>query len=385
MAGGAPSLRQRIYAIVEGTDSRALAPRLFATGIVLLIIVNVVAAVCETVPSILTQHRHVFVAIEYVSLLVFAIEYLVRLWVAVENPRFAMIGPVRGRIEYALTPAAIVDFIAIVPFFVQHFVPGVDLRVLVLLRLLRLFKLARYSTGFQSLFEAIRRERQALLASFLVLFSVVLISATLAYLAERDLQPVEFGTIPSAVWWSIETVTTVGYGDVVPKTVAGRIVGGLTMITGILMIALPIAVIGSSFAEIVRQRSFVVSLALVSRLPLFAKLDPQILSELLPLIRSVSVEAGTAVVEPGIGEDDFFVIADGIVEVERPGGPQRLSIGGSFGAIPLTGSHIRSAPALALTRVRLLSMDRIELAHVAERHSELAARLGLGDVATPGA
>ena len=281
----------------------------------------------------------------------------------------------RARLRYALTPAAIIDLVAVLPFFVSVFVPHVALRVIVLLRLLRLFKLGRYSTGFQSLFEAARRERQALLASFLVLLSVVLFAATLAYMAERAGQPEAFGTIPDTVWWALETVTTVGYGDVVPRTAAGRILGGVTLVTGILMIALPIAIIGSSFAEVIRQRSFVVTFGLVARLPLFSSLDSTVLSDVLPHLRAESVDAGAAIVEPGVGEDDFFVVADGIVELEYPTGRRRLSVGDVFGASLDLVAAPRSYPALALTRVKLLAIDRIDLAHLVARHPELADRL----------
>ena len=369
------TLRRRVFEIVEGVDRHSVWPRVFATGLVALIIVNVVAAVFETVPSALVRYGWLFVAIETVSLVVFGAEYVVRLWVSVEHPRARGLSPFRARLRYALTPAAIIDLIAVLPFFVSVFAPHVTLRVIVLLRLLRLFKLGRYSTGFQSLFEAARRERQALLASFLVLLSAVLFAATLAYMAERAVQPDVFGTIPDAVWWALETVTTVGYGDVVPKTAAGRIIGGLTMVTGILMIALPIAIIGSSFAEVIRQRSFVVTFGLVARLPLFSSLDSTVLSDVLPRLRAESVDAGTAIVEPGEGEDDFFVIADGIVELDYPTGRRRLSVGDAFGASPDLAAAPRSYPALALTRVKLLAIDRIDLAHLVERYPELADRL----------
>jgi voltage-gated potassium channel len=368
------SLRRRVFAVVDNAGPRGVLPGGFAGGLIILILVNVVAAVFETVPSVAGRNRWLFTLIEAFSLVVFGIEYVVRIWVCVEEPRYRDRRAWRARLAYAITPAAIIDLLAIAPFLLGLFL-DLNIRSIILLRLLRLFKLGRYSTGFQSLFEAIRRERQALLASLLVLFSVVLIAATLAYVAERNVQPEVFGSIPAAVWWAIETVTTVGYGDVVPKTIPGRILGGLTMITGILMIALPVAIIGSSFAEVVRQRSFVVSFGLVARMPLFAGLGPDVLSDLLPLLRAMTLEAGTPIIGPDDTDDALYLIAAGVVELDVPGGRRRLGSGGVFGtglAFDAPGSR---NPALAMTRVKLLVVDRIDLLDLVARYPVLAARL----------
>ncbi len=372
-----PSLRRRVFEVIEGGAQRALASRLFSGGLITLILLNVTAAVFETVPSLSVEFHHIFGWVEAVSLVVFAAEYLIRLWVCVEHPRARNKAAWRARLAYVMTPAAIIDFIAIVPFFVLAF-GGADVRTMVLVRLMRLFKLGRYSTGFQSLFEAIRRERHALLASFLILTSVVLVSASLAYIAEREVQPEAFDTIPDAIWWAIETVTTVGYGDVVPKTLAGHIIGGITMITGILMIALPIAIIGSSFAEVMRQRSFVVTFGLVVRMPIFARLSSDVLHDLLPMLRAMTVEAGTAIVEPGEGDEFLYAIAEGVVELDVADGRRRLSVGETFGASADITDKTPPDPALALTRVKLLAIDRIDLIHLVARYPELAGRLKPG-------
>lgn len=366
-----PSLRRRVFEIIEGDSRRAFLSRLFAASLIILILVNVIAAIFATVPTMTRTYFEIFAAIEAVSLTVFAAEYVVRLWVCVEHPRARGTTAWRARLAYVITPAAIIDFIAIVPFFIV-ILGGADVRTMVLVRLLRLFKLGRYSTGFQSLLEAIRRERQALVASLLVLTSVVLVSASLAYIAEREAQPEDFGTIPDAIWWAIVTVTTVGYGDVVPKTPAGHIIAGITMITGILMIALPIAIIGSSFAEVIRQRSFVVTFGLVVRMPMFARLSPEVLHDLLPVLRAMSVEAGTAIVEPGEGDEALYSIAEGVVELDAPEGRRRLTVGDSFGASADITDKTTPFPALTLTRVKLLAIDRIDLIHLVARFPELA-------------
>ncbi len=275
---------------------------------------------------------------------------------------------------YAVTPAALIDLVAIAPFFIEAFT-DTHLRIVVLIRLLRLFKLGRYSTGFQSLAEALRRERSALLASFLILVSVVLVAASFAYMAERTVQPDVFGSIPDAIWWAMETVTTVGYGDVIPKTALGRIIGGITMISGILMIALPVAIIGSSFAEVVRQRSFVITFGMVARIPLFADIGSQALGDILPHLRAMTIEAGTVIVEPEQGDEALYVIADGVVEVDFTHSRRRLVANEAFGVAPDPGAPAEHYSALALTRVKLLALDRIDLRHLVARHPELARRI----------
>jgi voltage-gated potassium channel len=368
------SLRRRIFDLLEHVDRRARLPDIIAGALVTLILINVVAAVFETVASLEQEYHTLFRVIETASLVIFAIEYVVRLWVSVEHPRARGAPAWQARLRYAVTPAALVDFAAILPFLVEAFTDA-HLRVIVLVRLLRLFKLARYSTGFQSLFEAVRRERQALIASFLILVSVILVSASLAYMAEREAQPDTFGSIPQAIWWAMETLTTVGYGDVIPKTALGRIVGGLTMISGILMIALPVAIIGSSFAEVVRQRSFVITFGMVARIPLFADIESKALGDILPHLRAMTIEAGTVIVEPETGDASLYIIADGIVEVDFSHGRRRYVANEAFGAAPDPDSPVGHYSAMALTRVKLLALDRTELHHLVTRYPELAERM----------
>ncbi len=376
------SLRRRVFDVIEDVGPRTLLPGLFAGSLIILILINVVAAILETVPSVVSGHRALFNLIENFSLAVFGIEYLVRLWVCVEQPRYRGMRPWRARLAYAVTPAAIIDLLAIAPFLLGLFFEHVNLRTLVLLRLLRLFKLGRYSTGFQSLLEAVRRERQALLASFLVLFSVVLIAASLAYIAERSAQPEAFGSIPAAVWWALETVTTVGYGDVIPKTLPGRIIGGITMMTGILMIALPVAIIGSSFTEVVRQRSFVVTFGLIARMQLFAGLPADVLSELLNVLKAMSVDSGTPIIPAGGDDDALYIVAAGIVELDDGGTRRRLDAGGAFGTGPDYNAPGSRLPALSMTRVKLLMIERMDLLNIIAAYPELATRLQ-ADIGTP--
>lgn len=378
MSAGAerPSLRRRVFDVVESGGQRTVLAGLFAGSLVAVILINVVASILETVPELASGYGPVFRVIERGSLIVFSVEYIVRLWVCVEEPRYRGRPAWRARMAYVVTPAAIIDLVAVLPFFLG-LVFELNVRTLVVLRLLRLFKLGRYSTGFQSLYEAVRRERQALLASFLVLFAVVLIAASLVYMAERRGQPDVFGSIPAAMWWALETVTTVGYGDVTPKTLAGRIVGGLTMITGILMIALPVAIIGSSFTEVVRQRSFVVTFGLVARIPSFVGLPADLLTEMLGVLRARTIESGMPILVYGDTDDSLFVIATGVVEISGAAGTRRLGTGEIFGTGVEYDAPGSRPEAVAMTRAKLLMIARTDLLDLVARYPEVASHLKL--------
>jgi voltage-gated potassium channel len=371
------SLRARVYNTIEAADHRSPHARIFRWALIGLIVVNVIAAILESVPEILADDRIVFRVVENFSLVAFSLEYVVRLWVAVEHPRYRGMPAWRARLTYAATPEALIDLVALAPFVAMH-VFGLNLRVIILLRFLRLFKLARYSTGFLSLFEAMRRERHALLACLVILASVVMIAASLMYAVERDRQPDAFGTIPDAMWWAVTTVTTVGYGDVVPRSGIGRVIGGITMIGGILMLALPVAIIATSFAEVIRQRSFLVTYGMLARLPLFAELPADDLIEILPELRAVTAESGTLVVEPGGDWTALYVIAEGAVELDCAHERHRLESGEAFGGVTYLHHFADARMARARSRSRLLVLDGADLDRLMESRPEFATRLNSG-------
>ncbi len=374
MNGGPISLRRRVYEIVERVEGQGALSRTFAVGLVLLIAVNVIAAVLDSIPEMTRGYRVVFHAIENVSLVVFAIEYGVRVWASVEHPRARGRSALRARLAYLVTPGAIIDLLALAPFVVA-LIFDVNLRVILLLRLLRLFKLARYSAGFQSLFEAIRRERHALLACVLILISVVLVFAALIYTVERDGQPAAFGSIPAAMWWAIETVTTVGYGDVIPQTAFGRVIAGLTMMSGIAMIALPVAIIATSFAEVIRQKGFVVTYSMIARVRLFSVLDQDDINELLPLLRALTINAGGPITGEWKDHHALYIVVDGLVQLVHPDGQQTLASGDAFGGLPSLKLTEPGHPTFALTTVRLLVLESVDFVHLIERRPGIGERM----------
>lgn len=249
------------------------------------------------------------------------------------------------------------------------------MRILILLRLLRFFKLARYSPGMRSLMAALEAERKALFASSVVLLGLVLVAAAAMHLVEHDAQPEAFGSIPSAMWWAVVTLTTVGYGDVVPVTLAGRIVASLTMLAGLMMIALPIGIVANAFAEEIHRREFVVTWGMIARVPLFASLSASEIAEVMNYLRAQTVPTGEIIVRRGDDATCMYFIAGGEVEVESRKGPIRLGEGHFFGEMALLQRTKRSSTVRSTQPSKLLVLDAGDLHALMERNPLIASRI----------
>lgn len=238
-------LRAAVHRLLEDErDRAAVAVRLVLAG---LIVLNVAAIALETVPSLQPAWAPSFAAFETLSLCIFGVEYAARLWAAPEQPCFS--GPA-GRLRWAITPAAVIDLLAILPGLLVAL--GVDLRALRLLRLsrlLRVAKLGRYSLAAQTLQRVLRSKAPDLLSLLFLLLILLALSSTLMYCLEHDAQPDGFSSIPATMWWGIVTLTTIGYGDLAPITTAGRALGSVIAILGIGMFALPAGLLGAAFVD----------------------------------------------------------------------------------------------------------------------------------------
>ena len=307
--GGA--VKHRLYEILEAGHPDDLASRIFDLVMVAIIVANLAAVAMETVASFDAKYGGAMRVFELMSVAIFTVEYLLRLWVADEHLPLRRYGPVMARVRFALGPYPIIDFLAFAPFYLSLILPAVDLRILRVFRLLRLLKLARYSPAMASLGRVLADERRALGAALLIMVVLLMLSATAIYYAERFAQPDKFSSIPAAMWWALATLTTVGYGDVVPLTNIGRMIGGLVMIFGLGMFALPIGIIASGFSNEIHRREFVVSWGMVARVPLFAKLDAMAVSRITNLLRSKVMPAGAVVTRRGEPADAMFFIAAG--------------------------------------------------------------------------
>jgi voltage-gated potassium channel len=242
------SLRLRVYRQLEPTawPRKGLSPTNWLLAI--LIVIAVIAAVVETEPTISNGRDLFFSDFEVVVASIFLVEYVARMWVVVENPRFA--GYRFPRLRYAVTPIAIIDLAAIVPvFFAFGGASSLVLRFFRIFRILRLAKLGRTTHAWNAIREAIRERKHEFGVVLALVGLTLLISSSLLYWAEADAQPEKFGSIPRALWWSIITLTTVGYGDVYPVTGLGRFFAAVIALTGVMVIAIPTGIFAASFSE----------------------------------------------------------------------------------------------------------------------------------------
>ena len=247
------ALRRRVSHLFDDTAPQTGPVRWFNTGLAALIIVNVAAVILESVAELRHAYEPIFWWIEQVATVVFSIEYLLRLWTAVDIAEGRYRDPVAGRWRYSISFFALVDLVSILPA-VLGMLGAADFRVLRLLRLVRMLKLTRHSTVFTLLWAVVREEARSIGAILFILFLTLTMSGALMYMIEGDAQPELFSSIPVAMWWAIETLTTVGYGDVVPVTVAGRLLGGVVSVIGIGTLALFSGVITVSFMDQLRLR-----------------------------------------------------------------------------------------------------------------------------------
>ena len=246
-------MKKRIHDILAVSQEKGNASWYFDIFLITLIILNVVAIVIGSVPVIQEKYASEFKAFEVFSVIIFTIEYVLRLWTVTVEERYRH--PVKGRIAYAFTPMALIDLFAVLPFYLP--MVGLDLRLLRILRifrLFRLFKLARYMSAMHMIHNVLRNKREELAISLIFTLFMLLITSTMMYYVENGPQPDKFVSIPQTMWWGIATLTTVGYGDVYPITPLGKLLGGAIALIGVGVFALPAGILASGFSEEIAHR-----------------------------------------------------------------------------------------------------------------------------------
>jgi voltage-gated potassium channel len=361
-------LRRRVHVILDG-GSNDRTTRVVHRLLIALVALSVLSVVLESVPQY-RRYLTIFHNVEYVAVACFTIEYLLRLWSAPDHTPYSDRSPWGARFAFVTSWSAIIDLLTILPLYLSFFISA-DLGIMVLFRLLRFFKLARYSVGIRTLVAVMEAERKALVATAILLLGAVLFSATAIHIAEQDAQPETFGSIPSAMWWAIVTITTVGYGDVTPVTLAGRLIASVTMVTGYVMLGLPVGIVATAFAEEIHRQEFVVTWGMVASVPLFRTMDASKIAEIMRYLSAQSVPAGALIVRRGEPAQSMYFIAEGEVEIELPGEGVHLGVGQFFGEMAILHKTRRTANVRALEPTKLLVLDAFDLQAIVVRNPEI--------------
>lgn len=370
------SLRHRTYVVLEGGRTGGFIGHVVELVLISLIVCNVLAYTVESIPSMNERFRAFFPLLEMVSVAIFSVEYLVRLWTAPEDPT-ARRGRVLGRLNYALRPMMLIDLISFAPAYVALFVPFIDLRFLRLVRLLRLLKIARYSPALSTLAQVLAEERRALYGTVLLLLCAMVFAAAAMHVIEGgdpSANPA-FATMPGSMYWAITTLTTVGYGDVVPVSAIGRFIAGITMIVGLGLFALPVGIVATGFVNSIHRRDFVVTFGMLSRVPLFRGIDAQIIGEMMVMLRARAVSAGTIISAAGARADAMYFVISGEVEATLQNRKIRFRAGDFFGELALLEETMRSATVIAIEASRVLTLSVDDFNHLLTKHPGLMRRI----------
>jgi voltage-gated potassium channel len=335
----------------------------WAPGRLLVLAVGIVAMTAFTVPELRAPAGMWLNLCLWCCLGFFAAESVVRL--------MGSSAAAGGMWRHVLSASAVVDLLGIVPIPIA-LLCGVEERTAWLFAALWVLKLGQDSPGFAQLGRVFVVEAKPL-ASVLALFLIVLVLASAAmHVLERSGQPAAFGTMPASLWWAVVTLTTTGYGDEVPHTAAGRLLGSVVMICGIATFGLWTGILATGFASESRRRNFIETWDLVSKVPFFQTLDPTAITEITHMLRRVEVPERTAVIRRGRVGDCMYFIASGEVEVDVAPTPVRLGVGAFFGELALLGDSIRTANVSTTESSTLLILDLADFRTLMAHYSELA-------------
>lgn len=244
--------KKRLYEVLEVAREGDKLSRTFDIVIISLIFLNVLAIIFESIQSLGSKYANLFSIFEIFSVIVFTIEYILRIWSFSENPNFKR--PIVDRIKYVFSFYLLIDLLAILPFYLPLILDLRSLRAIRLFRLFRLLKIARYSNAIRLIGKVVKSKKSELIIVLFVALILLIIASTLLYYAEKDVQPNVYPNIPAAMWWGVATLTTVGYGDIYPITILGKIMSAIIAIIGIGIIALPTGIFASGFLEEIQKK-----------------------------------------------------------------------------------------------------------------------------------
>ncbi|MGE5545637.1 MAG: cyclic nucleotide-gated ion channel [Solirubrobacterales bacterium] len=323
-------------------------------ALTLAIIWSSSVAIVDTLPNVWGGWSAAVGASVDAALLLMTADYAIRLWLSWARAGEGETGW-RSMLRYVTSVYGLFDFFAVVPFLLGEAV-GLPKDGETVFGILQLLKLARYSPALETLGVVVLSEARPLAAAMFIMALLAVSTSTLLYFVERAVNP-GFASVPEALWWSVVTLATLGYGDVVPLTPLGKVLGGGVAILGLCMFALPASILASGFTEEMRRQNFVSTWHLVAKVPFFTRLQAGQIAEIASLLRTYRAVRGEVLMREGdVGETMYFIVS-GQVEVRARTGTFILKQGDFFGEIALIEQCARTATVKALTRCQLLILD----------------------------
>ena len=359
---------ERLYQILH-PEARDPAARIFRGVHHAMVAAGIGIMLADTVAEWRAAYGGVLDAGFQIVCAFFFAEYVLRLMAAPGAPGAAHRGKWQSRLAWAMSLGGMFDLLGALPGVVDVVLNPAYAS---LLGFIWTFKLVRYSPGLASLERVISNARQALLSVLLGFGILLLLAASLAYLLERSAQPDVFGSIPAALWWAIVTMTTTGYGDVVPQTVLGRMLAGVVMISGIAVIALWAGILATGYFEETRRREFLRTWDLVAKVPFFHDVGAAVIADVAQLLRPRDYPAGAAIMRRGERGDCMYFVVSGELEIRGRSESISYGPGDFFGEVALLTGDPRNATIVAVSQCTLLRLDIVDFRQLLGRQPELA-------------
>jgi len=331
--------------------------------------------VLRTVPTLGRDVLGTFGRMEIAIASIFLAEWLLRIWTAPERYHAGAMSATKARVLYLVSPLGWIDFLCPAAFFFADTAFGLGGPVVELIELSAVFKLTRYFPGLDLIFSVLRIEIRPLGAALAAMLTLLLLASSAMYYIEREAQPEQFASIPHAMWWGIVTIATVGYGDMAPVTVWGKLAAGVVLLIGIALFAVPAGILANGFAVELKKREFIVTWRLIANLPLFADLDAAIIASVARLLQPRSMPKDSVIIRRGEPGHSMYFILKGEAEVHLEPANVRLGPGSYFGEIALLADAPRGATVVASRDCDLLELGVSDFRRVCLEYPQLKARV----------
>ena len=348
--------------------------RLVSIAIAAAIGLSVALALIGTLPDLEPRMHDWLFRLRWIAAAISGAGYLARLWAAGAVGPAGPAGAAPPAVAYAGSFYGVVDLVSALPLWADYAF-GLNDDWAAFIALIQVLKLARYAPGIDLVASVVRNEGKSLAAALLAVTILLLFASGLMYVIEHQAQPQAFASIPHAMWWGIVTIASVGYGDIVPQTPVGKLIGGVVIFAGISMFAVPAGILASGFAAELRRRELMVSWESVAEMPLFQGLDANRVGQIARLLKRQVIPANSVIVRRGEKADAMFFIVSGLVEVDIPPRPVRLGEGQYFGEIALLRDTERTATVSAVEECQLLALEVADFRRLINEHPDLKVRI----------